>query len=167
MIQGIVMAEMALVAAAAAVAEDGDGDGEGMVILGVMGTMSLDLQGGALAQGTTMVKDLRAGVAVEVGTDGAVVEMIMVGEIVEVVHGGGAAGAAAAALGVVVEMVVGHGEMGEVVVIGAGQSSLRNWYPLSQMLVAGVEVVVGDGNKNEMPLVFYFFPLITFFSSEA
>jgi hypothetical protein len=80
---------------------------------------------------------------VEVGTDGAVVEMIMVGEIVVVVHG-------AAALGVVVEMVVGaHGEMGEVVVvIGVGQSSLRNWYPLSQMLVAGVEVVVGDGNKD-------------------
>lgn len=144
MIQGIVMAEMALVAAAAVGAEDGDGDGDevGTVILGVMGTMSLDLQGGALAQGTTMVKDLRAGEAVEVGTDGAVVEMIMVGEIVVVIHG---AAAVVAALGVVVGA---HGEMGEVVVIGVGQSSLRNWYPLSQMLVAGVEVVVGDGNKD-------------------
>lgn len=160
MIQGMAMGEIALVAVVVAAAEVVDEDAGETVILGVMevGTMSLALQGGALAQGTTM-KGLRAhlvGSASQVAGEG-VEEMIMVGEVAAAVHGVEAV-EAVAAHGEMVEMAVGtHGEMGEVAVVGVGQISLRNWSPLSLMLVAGAGevVVVGGGNKDE---IFLFFP---------
>jgi hypothetical protein len=160
MIQGMAMEERAMVAVAVAVDEVVDGGAEEMVILGVMevGIMSLALQDGDLVQGTTMKV---AGEAMEVGMDGAVVEMIMVGAVVAV-HGVAVA-VVAGAHGEMLEMAVGtHGEKGEVVVVvGAGRSSLRNWFPLSLMLVTGVEEV-GDGNKHDIFLSLLS-PLIPFF----
>lgn len=159
MIQGMAMGERTLVAVVVAVAEDVGEDAEEMVILGVMevGTMSLALQGGALVQGTTTKV---AGEAVEVGI-GGVEETIKVGEVVVAVHG---VEAMVGAHGETVEIAVGtHGGMGEVVVVGVGQSSLRNWSLLSLMLVAGAEEVVGGGNKDEIFLFVHLLPLIHLF----